>query len=311
MTSTRRLLVSTLVRDLITAYLEYLQVEKGLSLNTLENYKRDLMTLKWYGETIRKEIEDLNKNDLGGWLKSQFDGGLSASTITRRISTVRGFYKYLIEDGLLVISPTVNLTYLRSEKKIPKPLNIDEVEILLEAPDLNTFAGIRDRALMEMLYAAGLRVSEVVNLKISDISTERAILICRGKGAKQRFIPLGRSALSFLLKYLDIRNLILNGTTSEILFINERKVKMSRQSVWRILRRYADQAGIGKVNPHLLRHTFASHLMQRGADSRSVQMLLGHSDLSTTQIYTHMSSQHLSESIKQFHPRGRRILLDK
>jgi integrase/recombinase XerD len=292
------------MRDLIKDYVGYLQVEKGLSLNTLNGYLRDLRALDRYAQEIGLEVEKLTKDDLGQWIKRQSLEGAATSSISRRISCVRGFYKYLLRDGLIKTEPHTELLNPCVQKKIPTYLQGEEVDALVSLPNLETNLGRRDRAIIELLYATGIRVSELVGLRVYDVSLERALLTCRGKGSKQRCIPLGRSAVASLREYLNIRYILLGKRVSESLFVQAKKGMMSRQDVWSLLRKYARRAGLERVSPHSLRHTFASHLIQRGADSRAVQALLGHSDLSTTQIYTHVSKQHLAKTLEQFHPRG-------
>jgi integrase/recombinase XerD len=293
------------MRDFIKDYLSYLQVEKGLSRNTLESYSRDLRMLEGFAQVIKKEVRDLSKGDLAKWVKSQGVAGASPGSIARRVSSVKGFYNYLLRDGIITNPPHTELASPSPLKKIPTYLQVEEVETLLGVLDLSTQSGIRDRAVIELLYATGVRVSELTNLKVSDLSLERALLNCRGKGSKQRYIPLGKSAVASLQDYLRVRAVLLGSQVSDRLFVGGGGAGMSRQDVWSLLRGYAKRAGLEHVSPHTFRHTFASHLIQNGADSRAVQALLGHSDLSTTQIYTHVSNQHLVRALEAFHPRGK------
>ncbi len=291
------------MRDFIKDYLSYLQVEKGLSQNTLNSYLRDLRSLEKFARKDGKEVRELSKSDLRTWVKVQAVEGASPGSIARRISSVKGFYNYLLRDGIITISPHTELMSPGLPKKIPTYLQVEEVEALLCALDSRSETGIRDRAIIELLYATGVRVSELVNLRVSDLSLERALLTCRGKGSKQRYIPLGRSAVASLRDYLSIRTLLLENRVSDLLFLQKNGPGMTRQDIWLLLKKYAKRAGLERVSPHSFRHTFASHLIQRGADSRAVQALLGHSDLSTTQIYTHISNQHLVKALEKFHPR--------
>lgn len=291
------------MRDFIKDYLSYLQVEKGLSQNTLESYFRDLRTLEVFAQGAGKEVKDLSKGDLAKWVKLQGVAGAAPSTIARRVSSVKGFYNYLLRDGIITNAPHTELASPALPKKIPTYLQVEEVDALLGTLDLNTRAGIRDRAIIELLYATGVRVSELTNLKVNDLSLERALLTCKGKGSKQRYIPLGKAAVAALRDYLGARPTSADGPISDRLFVESSGACLSRQDIWSLLKRYAKRAGLEHISPHTFRHTFASHLIQRGADSRSVQALLGHSDLSTTQIYTHVSNQHLVRALEEFHPR--------
>lgn len=291
------------MRDFIKDYLSYLQVEKGLSQNTLVSYLRDLRMLELFAHDMGKEVRDLSKGDLARWVKLQGVAAAAPGSIARRVSSVKGFYNYLLRDAIITNAPHTELANPGLPKKIPTYLQVEEVEALLRVLDLNTRSGIRDRAIIELLYATGVRVSELTDLKVNDLSLERALLTCRGKGSKQRYIPLGKSAVAALLGYLRVRPALHGGQTSDRLFIENNGASMSRQNIWSLLRKYARRAGLEHVSPHTFRHTFASHLIQRGADSRSVQTLLGHSDLSTTQIYTHVSNQHLVRALEEFHPR--------
>jgi integrase/recombinase XerD len=297
--------------DLIKLYRSYLQVEKGLSANSLYSYMRDIKQLAIYAAELGKAIQTLTKHEIMGWIKEQSMKGAEPSSIARRISGIKGFYNFLQRDGLIEENPSTELLTPRLHKRLPHFLTEEDVNSLISTPNLHTAEGVRDRAIIEVLYATGLRVSELVTLRISDISLERALLRCRGKGEKQRYIPLGRSAVTSLKKYFGIRTAFVDEeSASEVLFLRRRKGMLSRQYVWSLLRRYATQAGLEQANPHSLRHSFATHLMQRGADSRSLQALLGHSDLATTQIYTHISNHRLCETLEKFHPRaGRQVNL--
>jgi integrase/recombinase XerD len=229
--------------------------------------------------------------------------GLSPGTIARRISGIRGFYNYLQLDGLIKKSPAGELVSPSRAKHLPRYLSEEEVGKLIRAVDRGTTEGIRDCAMLELLYATGLRVSELINLKTGNIDLTRALLKCNGKGNKQRLIPIGRVALYALEEYLAMRSLLCDGKASGYLFINKEGRSLTRQFVWSILSRCAKKIGLNSASPHTWRHTFATHLTQRGADSRSLQALLGHSDLSTTQIYTHLSKSNLRATLDSFHPR--------
>ncbi|MFN2598327.1 MAG: site-specific tyrosine recombinase XerD [Pyrinomonadaceae bacterium] len=292
--------------DLIKRYVDYLRVEKGLSPNTLESYARDLNKLENFAARLGKLPHSISRQDLILWLKAQAQEGVSARSRARCVSSVRGFYKFLFRDGLINEDPSAELASPEPAKPLPRCLTEEEVTALISAPDVNTRLGVRDRALLELLYATGVRVSELVNLRLESIKLEQALLSCKGKGSKQRIIPLGRSSVSTLRDYLAVRRSFDHKGESRHLFINQGGGALSRQYVWGLLKRYAEKANLKGANPHALRHSFATHLIGRGADSRSVQTLLGHSDLSTTQIYTHVSSRHLRHALEAFHPRGRR-----
>jgi integrase/recombinase XerD len=294
-------------RDLIKSYRNYLQVEKGLSPNSLHSYIRDLKQLAVYAAELGKAIQDLTKHEMIGWIKEQSKEGAEPSSIARRISGVKGFYNFLQRDGLIEENPSSELLAPRLPKKLPYFLTEEDVNSLINAPDIHTVEGIRDRAIIETLYATGLRVSELVSLRISDVVLDRALLRCKGKGGKQRFVPLGREAMASLENYFRLRPVLLSEEReSEMLFVRRGNGMLSRQYVWSLLRKYATQAGLNRANPHSIRHSFATHLIQRGADSRSLQALLGHSDLTTTQIYTHVSNQRLCDTLDDFHPRARK-----
>jgi integrase/recombinase XerD len=291
------------LRDYVKNYLSFLQVEKGLTRNSLINYSNDLRHLENHASVIGKPLSDIVKVELVRWLRHQSQQGLSSGTIARRISSVRGFYKYLQLDGVIKQSPAEELVPPRLVKHLPQYLSEDEVVKLIKAVSTDTPEGIRDYAMLELLYATGLRVSELVNLSTGDIDLVRSLLKCSGKGNKQRLIPIGRDAVQALRRYLGMRLLLCNGQSSSYLFVKGGGKSLTRQDVWKILKRCAEKTGIKNVNPHSWRHSFATHLTQRGADSRTVQALLGHSDLSTTQIYTHLSKSNLRETLDAFHPR--------
>jgi integrase/recombinase XerD len=216
---------------------------------------------------------------------------------------VKGFYKYLLLDGLIKKSPAEDLVSPRREKQLPHYLSEDEVVMLIKGVSTTTDGGVRDAAILELLYATGLRVSELVSLKTGDIDLVRALLTCRGKGNKQRLIPIGKDALAALERYLAIRHSLCGGKVSKYLFVKNEGKNLTRQFVWNTLNKFAKSAGLEGASPHTWRHSFATHLTQRGADSRTVQALLGHSDLSTTQVYTHLSKSNLRETLDSFHPR--------
>src|ERR1043166_4418265 len=279
-------------RDLIREYLLYLQVEKGLAANSVESYRRDLARLKSYAEACGRGPEALGKAELSRFVMSLTREGLSARTVARMISSVRGFYHFLLLDGHLKSDPTSDLQSPQAEQKLPRFLTREEVELLINAPDTQTPAGIRDRAMIELLYATGLRVSELVGLTTSSVDLDGGTLFCAGKGSKQRRVPVGRSAIAWLQRYEPARRALLAGRESPRLFVGPSGRAVTRQVFWAALKKYAARAGLRGVSPHVLRHSFATHLLEHGADTRSVQAMLGHSDLATTQIYTHVTTEH-------------------
>jgi integrase/recombinase XerD len=291
-------------RDLIGEYIAYLRVERGLSNNSLVSYMYDLRKLNEYAQKIQKPVQYLGKEQLSECFKELAQSGLAPRSVSRTISSIRGFYKFLLCDGFIKEDPMATILTPQLDKHLPNVLSEAEIDNLLNAPDINTYEGIRDRAMLELLYATGLRVSELTVLILRDFDLERGLLTCRGKGSKQRYIPIGRSAVSRLREYERVRTRLANGIAAKFFFIRAGGLPLTRQQVWEILKRYTVQLGLEKISPHSLRHSFATHLIQNGADSRSVQALLGHSDLATTQIYTHLSREHLRQTYNDFHPRA-------
>jgi integrase/recombinase XerD len=290
-------------RDLIREYLAYLQVEKGLSGSSLSSYARDLARLKQWAQATGKEIERLSNQDVSAWVTGMSREGLAPRSVTRAVSAARGFYRFLLLDGHIKADPTANVSTPQATAKLPRYLSTDDMERLLAAPDVSRPEGVRDRAMLELMYATGLRVSELVNLRAADVDPDRGIVTCHGKGSKQRSVPVGRSALDWLQRYRSSR--AASGGRSPFLFVGRDGRQLTRQKVWHVIKVYAERAGLDGVSPHTLRHSFATHLLQHGADSRSVQAMLGHSDLSTTQIYTHLSNQRLRATYDKCHPRAR------
>jgi len=292
-------------RDLIREYLLYLQVEKGLAANSIESYRRDLARLRAYAESRRREPEALGKAELTQFVMSLTREGLSARTVARMLSSVRGFFHYLLLDGHLKADPTADLMSPQAGQKLPRFLTQEQVELLTEAPDTATPEGVRDRAMIELLYATGLRVSELVGLTTSSVDIDRGLLFCTGKGSKQRRVPVGRTAIAWLQKYEAARRALLAGRESQRLFVGSGGRALTRQSFWASLKKHAERAGLRGVSPHVLRHSFATHLLEHGADTRSVQAMLGHSDLATTQIYTHVTTERLRAVYEKCHPRAK------
>jgi integrase/recombinase XerD len=292
------------MRNIIAEFIEYIRVEKGLAENTTAAYRRDLAKLSRFSEERSLKLVSLTRDDLIsflGWLK---ESGLSDRSIARVLVTVRGFYRFLLLDRHTRNDPTLNIQPRRGWQKLPKFLTREEVSRLLAAPDVETTTGIRDRAILELLYAAGLRVSELVSLAMADLNLDLGFVMVLGKGGKERMVPLNQAAISAVRAYLPVRAALLKHRGSRLVFVNMAGSPLTRQDVGKSTRVYGEQAGIGKVSPHKLRHSFATHLLENKADLRSVQLLLGHSDIGTTQIYTHVTSERLRETHRQYHPRG-------
>lgn len=291
-------------RDLVREYLLYLQVERGLAKNSIESYKRDLAKLKKWAEDENADIVHLSRKDLRGFMADLSRQGLSPNSVGRTISAVRGFYKFLLLDGHIKKHPAEDLDTPKKGSYLPRFLNEYEVDKLLSVPDVSGEIGLRDRAILELMYASGLRVSEAVTLRIFDVDLDAGILTCKGKGGKQRKVPLGKSAVEWTKSYLALRRKREN-IEIDNLFINSLGTPITRQTIFYFIKEYAEKAGLEDVSPHTLRHSFATHLIQRGADSRSVQAMLGHADISTTQIYTHITDTHLRKTYEKFHPRAK------
>ncbi len=290
--------------ELLKKFLNYAAVEKGLAQNTVESYGRDLHRYFEYMGT--KKPDDISQSDVATFLSHLSTAGISTPSIARSLAAVRGLHKYLMTDGFATTDPTINLDTPRGWKRLPKTLSNGDVDALLDQPDPATAIGLRDKAMLELLYATGLRVSELVGLKLRDINLERGFLIIIGKGSKERAVPMGESAMASVQEYLDrVRRTLLSGVESDYLFISSKRRGITRQMFWERIRYYAVKAGIqGTVSPHTLRHSFATHLLDNGADLRAVQAMLGHSDISTTQIYTHVSRERLRKIHEKYHPRG-------
>ena len=291
------------VRDFTKEFLNYLQVEKGLARLSLESYRRDLTKLEEWAGANKQSISELTRADLRKWIASLSRDGLAPSSVARAVSAARGFYKFLMLDGHIKHHPAEDLDTPQRFNYLPKFLTEDEITKLFATPEISTPDGIRDRAILEVMYASGLRVSEMVNLKQADVDLLAGLLTCHGKGSKERRVPLGKSAIHWLQQYFSVKASYGKSSYPQI-FLHKGK-PLTRQLAWSIIKQHADRAGIEKVSPHTLRHSFATHLLQHGADSRSVQALLGHSDISTTQIYTHMSDIHLRSAYNRHHPRAK------
>jgi len=289
--------------DFVKEFLTYLQVEKGLARHTLEGYQRDLDRLQTWSNKNGKEVSNLTRGDLRKWIASLSREGLAPASVARAVSATRGFFKFLMLDGHIKSHPAEDLDTPQRFAYLPKFLTEDEINRLFAAPDISTEEGIRDRAVLEIMYAAGLRVSELVNLKQADVDLLAGLVRCHGKGNKERRVPVGKSAIHWMQQYTAAK--AGYGKQSSPYVFLHRGRPFTRQLAWAMIKRHAEKIGIKHVSPHTLRHSFATHLLQHGADSRSVQALLGHSDISTTQIYTHMTDVHLRAAYDRHHPRAR------
>lgn len=291
-------------RDLTREYLSYLQVERGLAKNSVESYARDLSRLKIWAESDQLDIVALTRQDLRRFVADLSRAELSPPSIGRITSAVRGFYKFLLLDGHIKKHPAEDLSAPQKGFYLPKFLNQTEIENLLAAPDVSQETGLRDRAILELMYACGLRVSEAVDLRVSDVELDAGILTCKGKGAKTRKVPVGKSAVEWLKSYLALRRKKENAEIQN-LFVSSSGKPLTRQIIFLFVKEYAAKIGLEDVSPHTLRHSFATHLIQNSADVRSVQQMLGHADISTTQIYTHITDAHLRRTYEKFHPRAK------
>ncbi len=293
-----------MTRDFIREYISYLQVEKGLAKNSLESYKRDLAKIQIWTEKTGFELINLSRQDLREFLIDLSRENLSPTSVSRIISALRGFYKFLQFDRHITKNPAEDLVAPQKGFYLPKFLNQTEIEQLLLIPDVSGEIGLRDRAILETMYAAGLRVSEVCTLQFNDVELDAGILTCKGKGSKTRKVPLGKSAVEWLKSYLAIRRKKEN-IENQILFVTGLGRPLTRQDIFKMVKECGEKIGRKDVSPHTLRHTFATHLIQNSADVRSVQQMLGHSDISTTQIYTHITDNHLRKTYEKFHPRAK------
>lgn len=289
----------------IDAYLTYLRDVKRMSPNTVESYARDLAALAGFAETRGMRVEAFERKDLEAFVRSLMASGLSPRSVARAVACIRGFYRFSAVEQKRDASPADDLRAPRAWPALPKFLNLEEVDRLLAQPDTSTPRGLRDKALIEVLYATGLRVSELVSLKTQNLHLDEGYLTCVGKGSKERIVPIGHEAAEWLTTYLaQGRRELLSGS-SPWLFVNARDGgRLSRVGFWKVLKEYGIKAGIsGELSPHVLRHSFATHLLERGADLRAIQVMLGHADLSTTQIYTHVLEARLRAVYDRYHPR--------
>ena len=290
----------------ISSFLTYVKVEKGLSSNTVSAYRRDLIKFDVFAHKRKLSLQAVSRDDLVDFLASLYRLKLESRTVARHLVTLRNFFRFAQIQELITSDPSINLESPKIRRSLPGYLRLEEVERLLEQPDSTTALGLRDRAMLEVLYSTGLRVSELIGLRVSDLDSKVGCVRCIGKGDKERIVPVGRKALLMVEKYLrDARPKLLGLRGSPTLFVNRRGVSLSRVGVWKILSGYGKRAGLRvSLTPHMLRHSFATHLLERGADLRSVQLMLGHADISTTQIYTHVVEERLKQIYKAHHPRA-------
>jgi len=296
---------------LIDSYLDHLRVERRLAAHTLESYGRDLRALSRFAAGRKTGIDALDRHALEAFVRAQMAEGLSPRTVARTVAGVRGFYRFLVVERHLNASPADDLKAPRAWPALPKFLSLDDVDRLIAAPDVSTPLGLRDRAMIEVLYATGMRVSELVAIRGADLHLDAEYLTCIGKGNKERLIPIGRAATQWIVRYQrEARPTLVtdSGSRKQVagarLFVNSRGGPLSRIGFWKILKAHGLRAGLpGSLSPHMLRHSFATHLLDRGADLRAIQLMLGHADLSTTQIYTHVLEARLRSVYDRFHPR--------
>ncbi|MCW2267880.1 Tyrosine recombinase XerD [compost metagenome] len=295
-----------LEHPLIDQFLDALWLEKGLADNTRESYRSDLALFNGWLQERAVHLPDAGRDLILDHLAWRLEQGYKPRSTARFLSGVRGFYRYLLREKLIAVDPTLQVEMPQLGRPLPKSLSEEDVEALLQAPDLGEPIGQRDRAMLEVLYACGLRVTELVSLTLDQVNLRQGVLRVMGKGSKERLVPMGEEAVVWLERYLrDGRNDMLGGRPSDVLFPSQRGEQMTRQTFWHRIKHQAQVAGIDKsLSPHTLRHAFATHLLNHGADLRVVQMLLGHSDLSTTQIYTHVARARLQELHAKHHPRG-------
>jgi integrase/recombinase XerD len=291
---------------MIDAYLDHLRVERRLADHTLESYARDLAALHAFAAGAGRKVDALDRQALEQFVREQMTRGLSPRSVARTVATVRGFYRFLVLDRRLDSSPADDLRPPRAWPSLPKFLSLDEVEKLIAQPDVSSPLGLRDRAMIELLYATGLRVSELVGIREAGLHLDEQYVTCIGKGNKERIVPIGEQAARWIREYqATTRRELLKGRKSPRLFLNARGGSLSRVGFWKILKQHARRAHLPRtLSPHVVRHSFATHLLERGADLRAIQLMLGHADLSTTQIYTHVLEARLRTVYDRFHPRA-------
>jgi integrase/recombinase XerD len=290
----------------VRTFLNSLRVEKGLSDNTLQAYRRDIEKFAAFARQRKLSTKTVQRGDIVDFLGSLYRKGLDSRSVARHLVTIRNFFRFALMEGYVDDDPAATIESPKFRQSLPEFLSVEEVDRLLRQPDSNSVTGIRDRAMIELMYSCGLRVSELCGLRVSDLQHEEGCLRCVGKGNKERLVPVGRQALEVVRRYLqEARPKLLREGSSPYLFLGQTGQGMNRIAFWKLLRDYGRKAGLRKgLTPHMLRHSFATHLLDRGADLRSVQMMLGHSDISTTQIYTHVVEERLKQVYKAHHPRA-------
>ncbi|MFZ5817422.1 MAG: site-specific tyrosine recombinase XerD [Bacillota bacterium] len=294
------------MNNLIHEFINYLSVERGLAMNTLESYGRDLRQYSQFLEEDDSHLDAVSRTTILNYLMFLQQQGKATATIARRLAALKAFYQFLVREKRIKSDPTANLESPKLEKRLPRVLTVGEVERLLAQPDGMQPAGMRDRAMLELLYATGIRVSELVSLNVGDVNLEAGYIRCAGRGSKERIVPLGSLAIQSVREYLESgRSRLVKDRDEQALFVNHHGNRLTRQGFWKIVKKYADDARIeNEITPHTLRHSFATHLLENGADLRSVQEMLGHADISTTQIYTHVTKGRIKEVYARTHPRA-------
>jgi integrase/recombinase XerD len=290
----------------IRTFLNCLRVEKGLSENTIQAYRRDIEKFCGFAASRGLSTKDVRRSDVVDFLASLYRKNLDSRSVARHLVTIRNFFRFAMIEGYIEEDPAATIESPKFRRSLPQFLSLEEVERVLRQPDTSTISGLRDKAMIELMYSCGLRVSELCGLRVSDLQLEAGCLRCVGKGNKERIVPVGRRALEAVQSYFrQGRVQFLRGGASPYLFLNQRGRKMDRVAFWKVLAEYGRRAGLRtSLKPHMLRHSFATHLLDRGADLRAVQMMLGHSDISTTQIYTHVIEERLKQVYKAHHPRA-------
>jgi integrase/recombinase XerD len=298
------------IHALVVSFMNYIKVEKGLAANTLTAYDHDLRKFEAFAEKRGLSLEAVSREHIVDFLGALYKQGLDSHSVARHMASLRNFFRFGLAEGAVSVDPMLNLESPKTRRRLPVYLRMEDVDRLLNQPDLSTPYGLRDHAILEVLYSTGLRVSELVNLKVSDLEMRMGCLRCIGKGDKERLVPVGRKALAAVRAYLEKSRAQLLGKRETVkaspwLFVNRFGNRLSRIAIWRLLTAYGRRAGIrARLSPHKLRHSFATHLLERGADLRSVQLMLGHADISTTQIYTHVVEERLKQVYKAHHPRA-------
>lgn len=298
-------------KEILTTYVYYLRIERGLSENSVKSYQRDIQQyLDYIEENKIKSLKDVTRYTILSFLQSQREEGKSSNSIVRMVSSLRKFHQYLAQENITTQDPMELIDTPKKSKTLPAVVSLESVEKLIEISDTNTTLGLRDRAILELMYATGLRISELINLKMNELHLTMSLIQTRGKGDKERIIPISQTAKEWLTLYLDTSRITLNNKSSidsPYVFLNSRGNQLSRQGVWKKIKQLVKKAGIKQnVTPHTLRHSFATHLLENGADLRIVQELLGHADISTTQIYTHITKQRLQSVYNEYHPRAKK-----